>query len=236
MSDSIGATIPRYRMQIFLFKTLLLLLLAFAGVSTSHAETTMMDKIKALEPTIGAHPPNIHSREEFEAVKARYEDLKSELDRLVRASPTDQSLLFMRGYLQSMGHNFDYPGAWQGATDDLKAVLVSNRGDIPAMLALGKLWVNSNPALAPDAEKLFRGAQCYKGSEPLEEAQNGLFFALYFQGRMSEALRQIEYLAQTWPQKEQYQRLREITRGVVGRGGEVEDQGAVKFAMASCGN
>ena len=207
----------------------------YIGASAAYAETPLMDRVKGLEPIIGAHPPNIHSREEFESVKKRYDDLKKELDGHVVASPKDQSLLFMRGYLQSMGHNFDYPGAWQGATDDFKAVLKSNPGDIPALLELGKLWVNSNPALAPDAEKLFRGAQCYKGSEPLEEAQSGLFFALYYQGRLRDALRQSEYLMQTWPHNKGYQSLNEMTRSVLSRNGDNLTPASAKVAMASCG-
>jgi hypothetical protein len=200
----------------------------------AYAEQPLIERIKGLEPIIGAHPPNIRSREEFESVKKRYDDLKAELDGLVRTSPKDQSLLFMRGYLQSMGHNFDYPGAWQGATDDLKAVLNSDPGNIPALVELGKLWVNSDPALAPNAENLFRGAQCYKGSEPLEEAQKGLFFALYYQGKIREALRQSEYLKQTWPQNQQYQQLNEMTRAVLSRRGDDKALTPTKVALASC--
>lgn len=215
-------------------KLLLALAIIFFGIATNCAAEPLMDRIRGLEPIIGVHPPNIRSREEFEAVKKRYDDLKSELDGLVTASPKDQNLLFMRGYLQSMGHNFDYPGAWQGSTDDLKAVLNANPSHIPAILELAKLWVNSNPALAPNAEKLFRGAQCYKGNEPLEEAQKGLFFAFYYQGKMKEALMQSEYLKQTWPQNEQYRRFNEMTHAVLSRAGNTKALAPIKVAMATC--
>jgi hypothetical protein len=113
-------------------------------------------------------------------------------------------------------------------------VLNTNPSHIPAILELAKLWVNSNPALAPNAEKLFRGAQCYKGNEPLEEAQKGLFFAFYYQGKMKEALMQSEYLKQTWPQNGQYRQLNEMTRAVLSRAGNTKALAPIKVAMATC--
>lgn len=218
-----------------LFRPLVILAVTIFGIAIAQAAESLMNRIKSLEPIIGAYPANIRSREEFEAVKKRYDDLKLELDGLVSRSPKDQSLLFMRAHLQRMGHNFDYPGAWQGATDDLKAILNSNPTHVPAMLELGNLWVNSNPALAPNAEKLFRSAQCNKGIEPLEDAQRGLFFAFYYQGKMPDALRQSEYLKQTWPQNEQYKHLNEMVRTVISRSGEAKPPiGATKFEMATC--
>ncbi|MBL8491362.1 MAG: hypothetical protein JNM82_11335 [Rhodocyclaceae bacterium] len=203
-------------------------------LASAHAAEPLMDRIRSLEPAIGGHPPNIRTQDEFQSVKKRYEDLKSELDRLVAARPGDQDLLFMRGYLQSLGHNFDYPGAWQGSTDDLRSVLNANPAHVPALVELGRLWVNSNPALAPNAEMLFRGAQCHKGNEPLEEAQKGLFFAFYYQGKLREALRQSEYLVQTWPGNEQYRKLNELTRAALARAGDATPPAPGKVAMASC--
>lgn len=215
-------------------KLFLTLAVMFFFATTGYATEPLMDRIRALEPIIGAHPPNIRSREEFEVVKKRYDDLKSELDGLITASPKDQNLLFMRGYLQSMGHNIDYPGAWQGSTDDLKSVLNANPAHVLAILELAKLWVNSEPELAPNAEKLFRSAQCYKGSEPIEEAQRGIFFALYYQGKMKDALWQSEYLRQTWPRNEQYRQFNEMTRAALGHEGDIKALTPTKVAMASC--
>ena len=196
-----------------------------------------MERIKSLEPQIGGHPPNIASEAEADTIKKHYIEIKAELDTLISADPKDQGLIFMRGHLQSMGHNFDYPGAWQGSNDDLRALLNINPAHIPALLELAKLWVNSDPALAPKAEKLFRAAQCYKGTEPVEEAQKGIFFALYYQGKMPEALRQSEYLIQIWPENSLYQKLNEITKTVLARGktGEKKRPPApAKLTMATC--
>lgn len=220
-----------------LSRLLLVIAIILSFLPSAYATEPLMDRIKTLEPIIGAHPPNIRSQEEFDAIKTQYTDLKSELDTLLVARPADQELLFMRGHLQSMGHNFDYPGAWQGATNDLKTVLDANPAHIPALLELAKLWVNSDPSLASNAEKLFRGAQCYQGSEPLEEAQQGLFFAFYYQGKMKEASRQSEYLKATWPLNAQYQQFYEITHATKtpsNASGNAQASASTKLTMTTC--
>lgn len=203
-------------------------------LSSAAIADTLGDRVRDLEPVIGAHPPNINTQAEFETIKARYEELKSELDEGVLASPKDQELLFARGELQRMGHNFDYPGAWQASTDDFKAILRENPSHIGALIGLGSLWVNSNQSLAPQAEELFRAAQCYTGGEPLEEAQNGLFFAFYYQGKMLDAYRQTEFLLKTWPKNEKYQRLNETTLEVLTRKDNGKPPVSADIAMVTC--
>ncbi|MDP1335008.1 hypothetical protein Q6252_28425, partial [Klebsiella pneumoniae] len=80
-------------------------------------------------------------------------------------APGDLELLFLRGELQALGHNVDRKGAWDGATADLQKVLRAQPKHVPALLVLGRLWVNSRPDLAPKAENLFRAAQCFTGEQ-----------------------------------------------------------------------
>lgn len=103
-----------------------------------------------------------------------------------------------------MGHNINIDGAWSGANSDLILMLNKEPKNVPALLELAELWVNSRPDLANKAEKLFHEAQCYSGPNPLEEAQNGLFFALYYQGKMLEAYEQAVFLHQTWATNPRY--------------------------------
>ena len=211
--------------------------LVFAGLlfcAGAFAADSVKARMSSLEPIIGAHPPNIASQAEFDSIKGRYEELKSELDQLVEESPKDEELLVTRGRLQSMGHNFDYPGAWQGSTDDFKAVLDKNPANIDALVWLGSLWVHSDPSLAAKAEALFRSAQCFKGKEPIERAQSGMFFALYYQGKMPEAYRQSGYLVSRWPQDEKYRTLNETTRDVLARSVAGAAPVVADLAMAAC--
>lgn len=185
-----------------------------AGAAESPA---LAERIAGLEPFIGAYPPTFASEAEAKAVLARYDALKQELDAQIKTSPGDLDLLFLRGELQALGHNADRQGAWDGATADLQQVLRAQPQHVPALLALGRLWVNSRPDLAPKAENLFRAAQCFTGEVPLEEAQRGMFFAFYFQGRMQAALQQSEYLVKTWPDVKRYRELSDMVRSVVAR-------------------
>jgi len=75
------------------------------------------------------------------------------------------------------------------------------------------------------------------GRQPLKEAQQGIFFALYYQGKVKEAFKQSAYLVKTWPQNEQYLKLKEITRTVLGRSkkdSDIKEPDPSKLIMASC--
>lgn len=206
---------------------------ALFSVNSSVAES-LSERIAGIEPIIGSYPPDIKTEGELREVQSKYLSIKSELDAKLAAQPGNQELLFMRGHLQSMGHNFDYPDAWQGATDDFRAVLDANPNNVSALLDLGRLWVNSRPDLAVNAEGIFRGAQCFHGKEPLEEAQRGIFFALFYQGKMQEAFRQSEYLKKTWPQEERYQKLNEMIRAKLAPSQHADEVTTEQLVMASC--
>jgi tetratricopeptide (TPR) repeat protein len=205
-----------------------------ALVSEAFGAGSFEERLRALEPTIGHYPAEIKDKNGARAVKAQYEALKKDLDAALASRPKEEKLLYQRGYLQSMGHNFDYPGAWEGATADLKAALKINPNDVPAILALANLWVNSRPDLSPNAEGLYRAAQCNMGEKPLEEAQRGLFFALYYQGRIKDAYAQAQYLKQTWPNNSAYGSLLETARSVLLKKSEPLPEAPIRSALASC--
>jgi len=206
------------------------------GALAAHAFAagSLEERLRALEPTIGHYPAEIKDKNGARSLKAQYEALKKDLDAALSSRPKDEKLLYQRGYLQSMGHNFDYPGAWEGATADLTAALKINPNDVPAILALARLWVNSRPDLAKNAEALFRAAQCNMGEKPLEDAQNGLFFALYYQGKIKEAYSQAQFLTLAWPDNPAYGRLLETARSVLLKKGEPLPEEPIRSALASC--
>lgn len=186
--------------------------LADAGVTSAR----LAERVQQMAPLLDRYPPTFESDQQRQAVLRDYQALKSELDAGLRQSSNDAELLYLRGRLQRYGHNMDVGEAWLGATRDLRTALMLAPSHVPSLLELGQLWVYSWPALAPNAEMLLRSAQCHHGDEPLEPAQRGLFFALYFQNRLGEAARQIEYLRSTWPAREEYTRLQLLTRSDIG--------------------
>ena len=183
---------------------------------------TFAGELEKLDPIIGSFPPHITSESHLKEVKSTYEKLKARLDSAIHSFPENNQLLFQRGALQSMGHNMDVPGAFEASQTDFKLVLSRNPKSISATVALGLLLVNSDQKNAHEAEALFRKAQELSASQLLEDAQRGLYFALYYQGKMNAALAQIEFLLKNWPEDEQYLKLREITKQVIERSKKLE--------------
>jgi hypothetical protein len=187
-----------------------------------------------LEPVLDRYPPELSGEPQRRQVLAAYRALKIELDARIAARPTDPAWLYLRGRLQRFGHNLDQPGTWRGATQDLRAVLTINPWHVPALLDLGTLWVHSTPKLALSAEQMLRTAQCYHGSEPLEVAQRGVFFARYFRGDVSGAAQQLAYLQQRWPEQDEYRRLDDMVRQVLHPASAAASASSPPAALASC--
>ncbi len=186
----------------FLFALLFATTLVHAG--------SVDERIAELRQFIGGYPPHFSSEADHQAVLKKYKKLKQELDAAISAHPENDELLYERGSLQAMAHNMDYPGAWKGADADLRKLLQRNPAHLDGTLELGSLYVNSDPRLAPQAEKLFLAAQCISRSTPNEPAQRGLFFAYTYQGEMEAAYRQALLLAKLWPNVGDYRKLADI--------------------------
>lgn len=201
-----------------------------------------LERLRQLEVHLDRYPPDLGGDRQRRAIVASYQELKTQLDAQVSATPTDPVPRYWRGRLQRFGHNLDLPGAWLGSTHDLRTVLAMDPSHVPALLDLGTLWVHSWPALAPNAESLLRTAQCHHGAQPLEVAQRGVFFALYFQGKVREAVQQIDYMQQVWPEHDEYTRLGEMAHADLGRiGTGLHQVGPVSVrsgpaTMANCDN
>lgn len=208
-----------------------LLFLPFAVAAKGPA---VDDEIAALEQVIGAYPPHFASDKQKRDVIKTYKRVKARLDAAVKARPDDVEALYRRGILQSLGHNMDYSGAYAGAERDFRQVLDRDPKHQGAILDLADLWVNSSPELAPRAEMLYRAAQCLQGRQPLERAQRGMFFALYYQGRIEEAKQQTEYLVKQWPDQPAYGDMDQMVESVMTRQGRTRRAGDPP-GLAPCG-
>ncbi len=70
-----------------IFKHILIAGLLFCA--GAFAADSVKARVSSLEPIIGSHPPNITSQAEFDSIKIRYEEIKTELDPLITGSPKD---------------------------------------------------------------------------------------------------------------------------------------------------
>ena len=197
--------------------TRLLIVLLLAGSAWPARAASADQLIKELQPYIGAYPPDFGTKTKQD-VEKQYDAAKKQLDAAVATAPGKLEPLFQRGRLQSMGYNMDKAGALKGAEDDFLTVLEKKPRHEGALVELGSLYVNSDPAMLPIAGGLFRSAQTAHGKEPLEGAQRGLYFTCHQQGKMKEALAQAELLTRTWPNIPLYATFVELTRGMISRG------------------
>lgn len=204
----------------------------------SAEDLTVIDtQINQLADNLGGFPAQFKNAQEQASVAAKYKAIKASLDKLLEKSPHDEQLLFYRGKLQNMGHNADYNGAWQGATDDLLKLLKINPANVPALTLLANHWVNSEISFSAKAENLYVAAQCYHGDEPLEEVQRGLFFAFYYQGKMQEAAKQAKFLSDKWAATPEYKMLASMALDVLAKKHPVEAKkikDEVSKTMISC--
>jgi hypothetical protein len=132
------------------------------------------DAVHSLESVLGSVPPNVGGNEALDEIRGWCRPAKQALDIQLAAHPDDNSVRFTRGHRQSMGYNIDEPGAFDGAVTDFKLTLGSEPGNVPAILELATLGVDSDPSLAPNSEKHLCAVQCYHGNEPLEDTQRRL--------------------------------------------------------------
>lgn len=160
-------------------KASLILFLFLAIAPCSHAETAK-EKIESLIPYIGQYPPKFSNNQEFQEIKNKYLRIKLDLDHQLLSNPNNHEARYLRGWLFTLGHNMDHPPAWQGAKDDLEFFIANNKDNVDAKVLLAYHFVNSKPEYALVAENLFKESQCLSGNKPLERAQRGIFFAIYY--------------------------------------------------------
>ncbi len=199
------------------WRVIVLILALTATPAAFAAEATIDQELHALQPIIGGYPPAITSTKQRDAVIKRYRTLKARLDAEVKARPDDADLHLQRATLEDMGHNIDLDGAFDAARADYTFVMDHRPGDITARLGLATLLVNTNPTYAGEAKALFLSAQCSYGKEPLEAAQQGLFFADYYLGHIMEAKARSRYLVKHWPNNQTYRQLDKTVDAVLVR-------------------
>lgn len=179
-----------------------------------------------LRPHLSSYPPSFANEFEQVSTQKRYAALKKQLDTLLSKQPENAELLYLRAELQQMGHHMDVEGAFDGAANDFQHLLAIEPAHQAGLIGFGQLLVNSNPANAPTAARLFADAQCVTPNQPLEEAHNGYFFALYYRGQMAGAIRQARFNQATWP-SEQHQGLLDAAITAATRAGETVPTDAV---------
>ncbi len=163
---------------------------AFQGTSFDTRIKGLDTQINALYPKLGSYPPDVKDDSELKQVKNDWQTAVSEGENLVKEVPEkDQAYVhYQLGELYRLGHNLDAPQAFENSEKNLLLSINEDPNLIEAKFSLGSLYVNTSPQFAPKAEQLFLEALAQaKGNNDLLRAYDGLFFAYYYQGKLSQA-------------------------------------------------
>lgn len=171
-------------------------------------------QLDSLGKTIGGYPPKFSGAAEKQQVETQLKATLKNLNDLALKNPNHAGIELRLGDAYLMAHNLDWPNAGENAEKNLKQSIEHNPSDARAHEVLGRLFVNSNPELAPAAEKEFNKVlELANGNKGLmAAAYQGLFFANYYQGKMKEAVAQADLYLKIDPSDAGIKKLRDIAQ------------------------
>lgn len=157
----------------------------------------------------GWSPPRIKDDAELGRLGKEWEKAVAGLETLRGSYPDDPQVLRRLGACYRMGHNLDKPGAWERA----EAYLLRAEDLAPdapeAFISLGILYADTDFDHAEQAEAQFRQALRRARQEDLPQIWWGLALALYYQGKMQEAVQTVDRIIARHPEDENARKLRE---------------------------
>lgn len=154
-------------------------------------------------------PPLVKDSAELGPLRQKWEKAMADLDELRRKYPDDPQVLRLLGAGYRMGYNLGVPGAWERA----EAYLLRTEQLLPdapeAYISLGVLYDDTDPDYGALAERQFRTALKHARKEELPQIWWGLAVALYYQGKVKQAVATIDRLIALRPDDVSAKKLRE---------------------------
>ena len=190
--------------------------LASAG---SLALSGIADSLEALPRQFGFGEPAARPEPERSIVLSAWADAEARVARVTAHAPESVVREWLFGDVYHAGSRLDVGGAWALAEQHLKRSLALDSTFLPPRLALARLYVNSGLALAPDAERLLRGAVVRPDSPDETTVHEGIAVALWYQGRCRETVTEVALVLQRTPDNTLMRFLREGTKERCGAGG-----------------
>jgi tetratricopeptide (TPR) repeat protein len=141
-----------------------------------------------LEKHLDAYPPKIGDNGQLRNVKKTYARVEKTLLKMDRKSGKDAKLKTRIGNLYRLGYNLDDKSAWEKSQKYLKEAIAIDPSAYEAYYLLGCLYINSDTALAPDAERLFQLVHDKATGKLAENALWGLCVSNWIQGKKQRTL------------------------------------------------
>lgn len=166
-----------------------LCLICWAGSSYASISTGKLDAdLRYLENHLDAYPPQVKNQAQLRQVKAVYARTEKILLNMDKQSVKDAALKTKIGNLYRLGYNLDRKDAWAKSENYFKQAIAIDPSAYEAYYLLGCLYMNSDVALAPQAEKYFLQVRD-KATGPLrDKALWGLCVTSWIQGNNRRTL------------------------------------------------
>lgn len=173
------------------------------------------DELKAADASLARldkaaiFPPLIKDDNEREQLKRAWEKSRRHLEEMRSDYPDDPRVLWRVGECYRLGHNLDVPGTWERAEAFLLRAEELSPETAEAYISLGAHYADTGIENGPLAESQFRQALRCARKEQLPRVWWGLAVALYYQGKLKEAVQSIDQLIAIHPEDANARKLRE---------------------------
>jgi tetratricopeptide (TPR) repeat protein len=205
-------------------KNILYLVFAFLvalpfGKAISQPSSSDIPELKTIDAQIDifyksldVYPPQFADAAQKQKTETDLKSTLQKLNELAQKYPNNLKVETRLGECYRMAHNLDWKGAWEDSEKHLKKAIELKPDEPYPYLILGRLYVNTDPKLAPAAEKEFRKVlELGQGKAALEDAAHaGLFFSNYYQGKMKEAVAEADLYLKSHPDDSNIKTLRKV--------------------------
>ena len=183
-------------------------------------KTALTTADKALAGLDGAEtfPLRIKDEAGKDILQEKWRKAAAVMEAVRKKYPDDPQVLRRLGVCYRMGHNLDMPGAWDRAEAYLLRTEELAPDEPDAYISLGILYADTGIEYAEQAERQFRTALRSARQDQLPQIWWGLAVALYYQGKVTEAVETIERLIARHPEDAHARKLRETM--LKGEGGK----------------
>jgi hypothetical protein len=144
-------------------------------------------RIDSLLPYLSGYPPMLKDSMEYVKVKADFYRISNQLEAIKYKKEYEYKINYLKGKLWYLGHNMDIDSAWIRSEKYLLAAIEKEPKNPEAINEIATLYVNTGFETQSSAEKWFRELSKCNELKYKYEANKGLAFSFYYQGKMDSS-------------------------------------------------
>jgi tetratricopeptide (TPR) repeat protein len=171
------------------------------------------NKALELDGKIGGYPPRIKDGDDRRDTYNKWAYVVLDARALLAKNGDSERMSALLVKLYRQGHNLDVLGSGGKAVTTLQHALKQYPKSVPMHREAGWLYLQTNPAFAPQAEAVLLKLRELLGRNDDIEVERGLVFAYLYQKRNDDALKQIDHCLSFAPDHAQLLSLRKALGG-----------------------